>query len=692
MKKIIWNNHLTLVLIFRIARRFGLQNIKSINFATCSCLARCLTTFWNIFYIGRDKLFLKIPGNPISGPRLNFAEIYSKDGHLVYDDIMSSVLQLRREITEDVFSDKKLNVTELYPHAASRPSLRSFFEMQIGKDINTALCFAHYIRYRKDETNDDVLVLTWLDWSKHVKPYIKNMGIDVWEIKSGWLVELTLIVQVFLMFLLNITLTFKQFLISKLFSDSSAEEDRSRAIDKNLPKILAPYTMSILSYKRNCLPWLWDSELAKEKIVVLLSFNAVITKEEKDVAKSMGITLLREARCRKWLASFRNRSKCPSSSNEPLVWEPSGKYPGILFELLRDIGTIIKKTLFSTNRVMLRQLYIFMKAAYRIAYYKDFVLTNNIAVDINSEDSENVFLRALAMEECGGIMVSWERSIRFEYSHFLHNKYVHVEFVTGDYSLMALNEESNSKYIFKSGWINGSMLKDSEKEAELLRESLSISDKCLCIALFDEMWGDHILSRANVEGLYRALLKATLKNENYKLIIKSKKPHVIAAMSAEIHDLIKDAEKLGRCRILDTLQNVSTAALASNISVSLPSMAAFESILSGSRTVLFNYKKRNSDLFCQDDNFSNIIFEDLDELTASIDEFSRGLKPNLGDCSALLQKISPFQDNKAGERVGNYLSWFIEALNNGMDRDSALAMANDRFASMYDACVGSSTN
>jgi len=66
----------------------------------------------------------------------------------------------------------------------------------------------------------------------------------------------------------------------------------------------------------------------------------------------------------------------------------------------------------------------------------------------------------------------------------------------------------------------------------------------------------------------------------------------------------------------------------------------------------------------------------------AIVEYAGGSRPDLGDCSGIIQKIDPFCDGNAGKRVSNYMNCFIEGVSSGLDRDNALNMANKKYNSM----------
>jgi hypothetical protein len=48
-----------------------------------------------------------------------------------------------------------------------------------------------------------------------------------------------------------------------------------------------------------------------------------------------------------------------------------------------------------------------------------------------------------------------------------------------------------------------------------------------------------------------------------------------------------------------------------------------------------------------------------------------------------MDQIDPFHDGQAGERVGTYLRWLLEAFDRGYGRDAAIREANARYAEKW---------
>ena len=49
----------------------------------------------------------------------------------------------------------------------------------------------------------------------------------------------------------------------------------------------------------------------------------------------------------------------------------------------------------------------------------------------------------------------------------------------------------------------------------------------------------------------------------------------------------------------------------------------------------------------------------------------------------MLDEIDPFRDGRAAERMGTYLKWLIDDFKDGLDRDTAMAQAAERYCQAW---------
>ena len=57
--------------------------------------------------------------------------------------------------------------------------------------------------------------------------------------------------------------------------------------------------------------------------------------------------------------------------------------------------------------------------------------------------------------------------------------------------------------------------------------------------------------------------------------------------------------------------------------------------------------------------------------------------PLLGDVSSILDQLDPFRDGKASQRIGEYVTWYIENLSKNLSKDEALRKATKKYAEKW---------
>ena len=55
----------------------------------------------------------------------------------------------------------------------------------------------------------------------------------------------------------------------------------------------------------------------------------------------------------------------------------------------------------------------------------------------------------------------------------------------------------------------------------------------------------------------------------------------------------------------------------------------------------------------------------------------------MGDISSIIEHFDPFQDNGASQRIGEYMRWYLEALESGASRDDSLQIATKNYANKW---------
>ncbi|MCP4154845.1 MAG: hypothetical protein GY757_44395, partial [bacterium] len=164
----------------------------------------------------------------------------------------------------------------------------------------------------------------------------------------------------------------------------------------------------------------------------------------------------------------------------------------------------------------------------------------------------------------------------------------------------------------------------------------------------------------------------------FGLLIKTKKPQVFETLE-QIDKEIKRLKSNGRCIIADWKVTAPAAATNSELVVCVPSTAAFESLLTGTRTILFNPMRSGSGIFYSNNGLNRRIFEDAENMKHALIRYADGKDDTVGDCTDIEPQVDPFKDGQAAQRMGDYLKWSLEGFDTGKDRTTAIRQANAKY-------------
>jgi hypothetical protein len=233
------------------------------------------------------------------------------------------------------------------------------------------------------------------------------------------------------------------------------------------------------------------------------------------------------------------------------------------------------------------------------------------------------------------------------------------------------------------------------KQAQEIRSRLRKHGAKHIIAFFDEnsvadsRWlSGHEFVRKN----YEFLLEKVLSEPWLGVVFKPKTPRTLRDRLGPISDLLKRAEETGRCFVFERgiLQGSyppCIAALAADVAIGghlYAATAGIEAALAGVPTLLLDREGwQLSSLYGLGKD--KVVFSDWDSLWKAFHDYrySKARNNVIGDWSPLLDKIDPFRDGRAAERIGTYLKWLLDGLKGGLSRDTVMADAAERYAQQW---------
>jgi hypothetical protein len=345
-----------------------------------------------------------------------------------------------------------------------------------------------------------------------------------------------------------------------------------------------------------------------------------------------------------------------------------------------------------------RQLrYLTAEYNYKKSYWKDFFIKQNVKVYTSCyKNGTDHIPIGDAIEEAGGIMTVWQRSYE-EIPDVSLSTHADISF---GFSPRLVNTEklqgSKIKYYVATGYIKDYSRAFLKPQAIKLREQLQNQGAKKIVSVFDEnsindsRWDQgHELARTH----YRFWSEKVLEEPWLAAIFKPKKPQTLRHRLGDVNFLVAEAEETGRFVILDGESEYASifppvlAAMASDIAIQayfLAGTTALECALAGVPSLGVDYEgwKRS---FRYQLGEGKVIFPNNENLWDVLIEHwnSKDGVPGLGDWSPLLDEMDPFRDGRAAERMGNYLHWLIQGFEQGLERNTIMAAAAERYCKQW---------
>jgi hypothetical protein len=230
-----------------------------------------------------------------------------------------------------------------------------------------------------------------------------------------------------------------------------------------------------------------------------------------------------------------------------------------------------------------------------------------------------------------------------------------------------------------------------------VREALLAKGARRVIAFFDENSHDderwllgHAVTRVN----YGFLLEKLLREPWLGLVLKPKAPASLRQRLGPVGDLLRRAQATGRCLILgegvaERSYPPAAAALVADVAIHghlCAATAGMEAALAGIPTLLMDLEGWPASPLCRLGRGS-VVFTEWETLwRACVGHWSSaGGVPGFGDWSPLLDELDPFRDGRAAERMGTYLQWLLDGFKRGLDRESVMADASERYCALWGA-------
>lgn len=329
-------------------------------------------------------------------------------------------------------------------------------------------------------------------------------------------------------------------------------------------------------------------------------------------------------------------------------------------------------------------------------YWRELFEAHNVKVFVAwFKNDETHCAVADALEDLGGVTAIYQRSCELLPSAEMA---VSTDVVFGfsqEGAEIERRSGSRIRYHVTTGYLRDHQFAFLREQARGVREALQRNGATRIVAYFDENSADdsrwhsgHEFMREN----YAFLLEKLLAEPRLGLVLKPKVPGTLRRRLGPVAELLERARATGRCHVYEggAIQGTyppSAAALAADFAIQghlCAATAGFESALAGVPTLLVDREGWSASPLYRL-GVGRVVFCDWPGLwEACLQHWDRpGGLPGFGDWTPMLDELDPFRDGRAAERMGTYLQWLIEGFKGGLDRETVMADAAERYGAVW---------
>jgi hypothetical protein len=335
--------------------------------------------------------------------------------------------------------------------------------------------------------------------------------------------------------------------------------------------------------------------------------------------------------------------------------------------------------------------------AWYFSYWYDFFRSQGIKINVNPFDFSRMSIcMHLAIERNNGVGISYQWS---------NLSFASTQFGSGATTLFSFGpayrgifEQSRSAAdnLAYCGYITDYSFPELKERSLNMRKLLQDRGVTFTICYFDENSSDDrmsVIPNSRSTEIYKRLIERMLEDRTIGLIFKPGYPKTLRQRIASIQGLLDQAIASGRCLLMDkgsyvTEQYPAEAAQAADLCIGLllSGTVALESFLTGTPTIFLDLEGLYSNPIYRNGR-GNLVFDDLNKMFAAITNYRKNAQgiPGFGDLSQWAGDRDPYKDNNAALRIGQYINWLSEMLNQGRSREDALQYANRQYREQWGA-------
>ena len=190
---------------------------------------------------------------------------------------------------------------------------------------------------------------------------------------------------------------------------------------------------------------------------------------------------------------------------------------------------------------------------------------------------------------------------------------------------------------------------------------------------------------------YHFFLQWLVEDPYLGLLIKSKGHSWNKLRDDGLDGLVECAYQTNRIHDLDSKSSPTDASRLSDFTIGVASMSALAaSALEGARVLFLDYERVDQGPqkpYCilHSLGLNRCVFYEPQLLRQSVMGYSENPTANahLGDVTPILDQLDPFRDGKASQRIGEFVNWYLEEIDKGLNPDDAVRKATEKYGEKW---------
>ena len=445
--------------------------------------------------------------------------------------------QLVDNISNKIWSSNDL--TKFWPNKFSIDRVRNYLRLYIEKEIKELVSLATYLLWLKEHEMDNkvknIILIPSDLWGKEIGDYFNKIGLNSYiydDIPNKLFSRIMQIMIISIRILVSMVRNFFTRIFHLIIPKTNY------LYSENDYKISVPYRRSVNLKVRNDLFWYGSSNIDPDSIIISIESTAYpFDKSELKLLNDEGIKAIALGK------------KGADLTGELPVWKST--FQIVIMDMKRLFFSIKIGFFALLNYGYYWQSLKLVELMQKVDLLQNYYESLQIKVDIGLDSVEMSAIRAIAMDNIGGIRIGPQWSTIEILSSFL-NKNDNIYFCWGKTEEYYFKKAGSSvETLIISGYIYDKFIDSNRIKAQKIRDQITSSGAKFILTLLDSrIDDDSYVTTEEMKIFYEVFLNECIKDETLGLIIKPKDSKLFKKLT-NINFIINDLIKTGRCLFLE---------------------------------------------------------------------------------------------------------------------------------------------